>query len=38
MCKFVRRFLFAYETPNGDMIAQDVVYHKACLSNLYRTE
>ena len=22
---------------NGDMIAQDVVYHKACLSGLYRT-
>ena len=22
---------------NGGKIAQDVVYHKACLSNLYRT-
>ena len=31
---FVRRFLFAYETSNGDMIAQDVVYHKAIYTEL----
>ena len=29
-------FLHA-KLQNGDMIAQDAVYHKACVSNLYRT-
>ena len=37
MCKFVRNFFLHAKLQNGDMIAHDALYHKACLSNLYRT-
>ena len=37
MCANILEDTFLYaKLQLGDMIAQDAVYHKACLSNLYR--